>query len=185
MKFIIGLGNPGKKYSATRHNIGFAVLDNFAEEKSLEWEEYKDRAAVSLRDDFIVVKPMLFMNKSGPAVASLIKKYNPDFEEIFVVHDDLDIDFGRIRIKKGGSSGGHNGVQSIIETLGTDEFIRMRIGIGRPPAGFDAVDFVLSKFSLEEARKIKPVILRASDAVFVFVEDGLQKAMNLFNKKHE
>lgn len=183
MKFIIGLGNPGKKYSKTRHNLGFMVLDNFAEHNSLKWKEYKDRAVISKGYDFVVVKPTLFVNRSGEAIIPLIKKYNPEFDKIFVVHDDLDIDFGRTRIKKGGSSGGHNGVESIIETLGTNEFCRMRIGIGRPPSDIDAVDFVLSNFTKEEAGKMRVVILRATDAVSVFIEYGLQKTMNLFNRK--
>ncbi|PKM93044.1 MAG: aminoacyl-tRNA hydrolase [Elusimicrobia bacterium HGW-Elusimicrobia-4] len=169
MKFIVGLGNPGKKYSATRHNVGFTVLDNFAEDKSLEWREYKDRALLSVCEDFLIIKPTLFMNRSGYAIMPLIKKYNPDFEDIIVISDDMDISFGSIRIKKGGSSGGHNGVESIIETLGTNEFIRMRIGIGRPPENIVPVDFVLSKFSQEEAVKMKSVIPRASDAVSVFI----------------
>ncbi|PIU84189.1 MAG: aminoacyl-tRNA hydrolase [Elusimicrobia bacterium CG06_land_8_20_14_3_00_38_11] len=183
MKFIIGLGNPGKKYSSTRHNVGFAVLDNFTEDKSLEWREYKDCALVSVCDDFILVKSMLFMNRSGYAIMPLIKKYNPDYEDIIVVCDDMDISFGTLRVRKGGSSGGHNGVESIIETLGTNEFCRIRIGIGRPPSNVDAVDFVLSKFTQEEALKMKSVISRASDAVSVFIDSGLQKAMNLFNKR--
>lgn len=184
MKFIIGLGNPGKKYSATRHNLGFTVLDDFAARNSIDWKNYKDRADISLCSDFIVVKPALFMNKSGAAVAPLVKKYNPDFRDIMVVHDDMDIEPGRIRIKKGGSSGGHNGVQSLIEALGTDQFSRMRIGIGRPPESFDAVDFVLSNFTKEESALMGPVFSRASEAVSVFIESGLQKAMNLFNRRN-
>ncbi|HAX61408.1 MAG TPA: aminoacyl-tRNA hydrolase [Elusimicrobia bacterium] len=186
MKFVIGLGNPGKKYFATRHNIGFAVLDNFAEDKSLKWREYKDLAEISLCDEYLIIKPTLFMNRSGLAIMPLIKKYKPDFEDIIVVSDDMDISFGCLRLRKGGSSGGHNGVQSIIESLGTDEFCRMRIGIGRPPSDtLDAVDFVLSKFSRQEAFKMKSVISRASDAVSVFIDSGLQKTMNLFNRKPE
>jgi len=183
MKFIIGLGNPGRKYSATRHNIGFTILDNFAKNKSLQWKEYKDLAEISVTDDLILVKPMLFMNNSGSAVLPLVKKYDPNYSGIIVIHDDLDVNFGRIRIKKGGSSGGHNGVQSIIERLGTDEFIRMKIGIGRPDCGLDGADFVLSKFNSEETKQIKSIILCAADAVSVLVEDGIQKAMNLFNKR--
>jgi len=182
-KIIIGLGNPGKKYSTTRHNIGFAVIDSLVEYKSLKWKEYKDCAVISLCDNFLVVKPILFMNKSGPAIKHLIKKYNTDYEGIIVISDDMDIPFGRIQIKKGGSSGGHNGVESTIETLGTNEFCRMRIGIGRPPSNVDVVDFVLSNFGQEEAIKMKSVISRASDAVSVFIESGLQKTMNLFNKR--
>ncbi|MDO8733999.1 MAG: aminoacyl-tRNA hydrolase [Elusimicrobiota bacterium] len=183
MKFIVGLGNPGKKYSSTRHNVGFTVLDNFAEDKSLKWREYKDRALISRCSDFLIAKPTLFMNRSGYAIMPLIKKYNPDYEDILVISDDMDISFGSIRIRKGGSSGGHNGVESIIETLGTNEFIRMRIGIGRPPSDTVAVDFVLSKFSQEEAIKMKSVFPRASDAVSVFIDSGLQKTMNLFNRR--
>lgn len=184
MKFIVGLGNPGKKYSSTRHNVGFAVLDNFAEDKSLKWREYKDRALISGCSDFLIVKPTLFMNRSGEAIMPLVKKYNPDFQDIVVISDDMDIPLGSIRIRKGGSSGGHNGVQSIIETLGTDEFCRMRIGIGRPPSDIiDAADFVLSNFTKKESEDIKPVISRASDAVSIFIESGLQKTMNLFNRR--
>ncbi|MFH0947855.1 MAG: aminoacyl-tRNA hydrolase [Elusimicrobiota bacterium] len=186
MKIIVGLGNPGKKYSDTRHNIGFAVLDNFAEYKSLKWKEYKDCAVISLCDDFLIVKPTLFMNRSGLAIKQLVKKYHagsPDFSDIIVVHDDMDIESGRMRIRKSGSSGGHNGVESIIETLGTNEFCRIKIGIGRPGTDIDAVDFVLSDFTKEEALKMKSAILRASDAVSVFIESGIQKTMNLFNKR--
>ncbi|MFH1540526.1 MAG: aminoacyl-tRNA hydrolase [Elusimicrobiota bacterium] len=192
MKFIIGLGNPGKKYSTTRHNIGFAVLDSFAEHKLLKWKKYKDCAEISMHNDFLVIKPTLFMNRSGMAIIPLIKKYlscsrtdSPDFEELIVISDDMDISFGRIQIKKNGSSCGHNGVESIIETLGTNKFCRMRIGIGRPPLDVDPVDFVLSDFTEEETTKMKPVILRATDAACVFIESGLQKTMNLFNGKYE
>ena len=184
-KIIVGLGNPGKKYSATRHNVGFAVLDNFSEDKSLKWREYKDRALISGCSDFLVIKPTLFMNRSGEAIIPLIKKYNPDFENIIVISDDMDLFLGSIRIRKGGSSGGHNGVQSVIDMLGTDQFCRLRIGICRPPENTDPVDFVLSNFTKKESEDIKPVLSRAADAVSVFIDSGLQKTMNLFNKKHE
>ncbi|MBI5573906.1 MAG: aminoacyl-tRNA hydrolase [Elusimicrobia bacterium] len=183
MKFIVGLGNPGKKYFSTRHNIGFAVLDNFAEDKSLKWREYKDRTLISGRSDFLIAKPTLFMNRSGYAIMPLIKKYNPDYEDILVISDDMDLSSGNIRIRKGGSSGGHNGIQSVIDALGTGEFCRLRIGIGRPPENVDPVDFVLSNFTKEESKDLKPVISRASDAVSVFIDSGLQKTMNLFNKR--
>ncbi|MEW6557099.1 MAG: aminoacyl-tRNA hydrolase [Elusimicrobiota bacterium] len=182
-KFIIGLGNPGKKYSATRHNIGFAVLNTFAASESLKWKEYKERVLIFLCDDFLLIKPVLFVNKSGSAIMPLIKKYNPDHNDMLVVHDDLDIEFGRIQIKKGGSSAGHNGVQSIIDAVGTDEFCRLRIGIGRPPENINPVDFVLSDFTKDELKKMKPVISRASEAVSVFIEAGVQKAMNVFNRR--
>jgi len=183
MKFIVGLGNPGKKYSSTRHNIGFAVLDNFAEYKSLKWREYKDLALISVCSDFLIAKPTLFMNRSGEAIKHLVKKYNPDYEDILVISDDMDLSSGSIRIRKGGSSAGHNGIQSVIESLGTGEFCRLRIGIGRPPENMDPVDFVLSNFAKEESKDLKPVISRASDAVSVFIECGLQKTMNLFNRR--
>ena len=184
-KMIIGLGNPGKKYSTTRHNVGFAVIDNFAEDESLKWREYKDRALISGCSDFLIMKPTLFMNRSGEAIIPLIKKYELDFEDIIVISDDMDLSLGSIRLRKGGSSGGHNGVQSVIETLGTDEFCRLRIGIGRPPENTDPVDFVLSNFTKKESEDLRPVLSRAADAVSVFIDSGLQKTMNLFNRKPE
>ncbi|MDD5686609.1 MAG: aminoacyl-tRNA hydrolase [Elusimicrobia bacterium] len=183
MKLIVGLGNPGKKYLKTRHNIGFVVLDNFAERESLKWKKYKDIAIISLSSGFLIAKPCLFMNQSGPAIIPLIKKYNFNCEDIFVIHDDMDIEFGRVQLKKGGSSGGHNGIQSIIEALGTNEFMRLRIGIGRPPETSDPVNFVLSDFLKEELEKLDAVILRATDAIPIFIESGIQKAMNVFNRK--
>src|SRR3989339_742295 len=179
MKFIIGLRNPGKKYSRTRHNIGFTILDSFAEKRSLKWKEFKDNEIISDDNSFLLIKPMLFMNLSGSAVSPLVKKYNPDCEDILVIHDDLDIDFERINVKKSGSSGGHNGVQSIIDLLGTKELDRLRIGIGRPPEFIDPVDFVLSNFDKKEMDKLDTIINRAVDAAEVFVESDIQKTMNL------
>lgn len=192
MRFIIGLGNPGRKYLTTRHNIGFTVLDNFADKESLKWKNYKDTAIVSAAAGFLLIKPVLYMNHSGPALMPLIKKYlprceagrqagNPYLEDILVIHDDMDIEFGNIRLKQRGSSGGHNGVQSIIETLGTDDFARLRFGIGRPAEFDDPVDFVLSNFNKEEKKKLETIISKTADAVSVFLESGLQKAMNVFN----
>ncbi|MBN1383609.1 MAG: aminoacyl-tRNA hydrolase [Elusimicrobia bacterium] len=196
MKLIIGLGNPGRKYSRTRHNIGFAIVDNFADRKSLKWKNYKDKADIVPSDNFLLIKPALFMNNSGSAVKPLIKKYlpdsaswrtgqagNPDPEDIIVIHDDMDIEFGCIRLKRNGSSGGHNGVQSIIETLGTDNFSRLRIGIGRPPEFMDPVDFVLSDFNNREKKELKTIITKTEDVISFFLESGLQKAMNIFNKR--
>ena len=187
-KVIIGLGNPGKKYSITKHNLGFMVLDAFADNRSMKWKNYKESAIISVGESIVLIKPLLFMNNSGSAIAPLVKKYLPrcqvddiDFSDIIVVHDDMDIGFGQLRIKKGGSSGGHNGVQSIIDTLGTNEFSRVRMGIGRPSSDTDPVDFVLSNFTNEELIKMKSVILTASDAVSVLIEKGIHKAMNLFN----
>ena len=183
MKFIVGLGNPGKKYSKTRHNIGFNIIDNFADKESLKWKEYKDCAFISSSEDYLLIKPVLFMNLSGPAIMPLFNKYNPDCEDIFVVHDDMDIELGRIKLKKGGSSGGHNGIQSVIDSIGTNEFLRMRIGVGRPPKSTDPVEYVLSNFSSEEFEKLDPVSSRAIDAISTFIEFGIQKTMNMYNKK--
>lgn len=183
MKYIIGLGNPGRKYSKTRHNIGFSIIDSFAEKKSLKWKEFRNIEIVSDDDNFLLAKPMSFMNQSGSPVVSLIKKYYPDYENVLVIHDDMDIEFGKIQVKRGGSSGGHNGVQSIIDSLGTKDFIRLRIGIGRPPEFADTVDYVLSNFTKEEFNKLEIINNNAMDIIETFIQSSVQKTMNLFNNK--
>ena len=185
MKLIIGLGNPGQKYSRTRHNIGFAVLDCFAGKHSLKWKDYKGIALINKCDSYVLVKPMNFMNNSGQGVVPFIKMNRPSADELLVIHDDMDIACGKTKIKTGGSSGGHNGVQSIIDVLGTKEFSRLRIGIGRPPDGVDPVEYVLSGFNKEEATLLSPVVEKAADAVEHFIEHGIVKTLNVFNRKAE
>lgn len=183
MKLVIGLGNPGQKYSRTRHNIGFAVLDCFAGRNSIKWKDHKGIALAGKSDSFVLVKPTDFMNNSGRGAAPFVAKCRPLPGEMLVIHDDMDIAFGCMKIKPSGSSGGHNGVQSLIDVLGTQEFARLRIGIGRPPEGVDPVEYVLSGFAREELPLFKNIVERAADAIECFVAEGIVKATNAFNRK--
>jgi len=185
MKLIIGLGNPGQKYSRTRHNIGFTVLDCFAGRHSLKWKDYKEIALINRGNSCVLVKPMVYMNNSGTGVIPFVKKYHPASDEMLVIHDDMDIACGVIKIKTGGSSGGHNGIQSIIDSLRFQEFARLRIGIGRPQASIDPVEYVLSGFEREEAGMLKNAVEKAADAVEYFIEYGIAKTSNIFNRKAE
>jgi PTH1 family peptidyl-tRNA hydrolase len=185
MKLVVGLGNPGQKYSRTRHNIGFGVADCFAGREGLAWKDYRDIAVISRNDDFVLVKPVTFMNESGRAVRLFASKNNVAGDDLLVVHDDMDIAFGRVMIKRGGSAGGHNGVKSVVEALGSDDFVRVRVGIGRPPVGTDPVDFVLSGFSGMERVALQGIVDRAAEAVSVFINSGLIKAMNVINRRVE
>ena len=185
MKLIIGLGNPGQKYSKTRHNVGFAVLDCLAVRQEAVWNDFKGIAKIIKNDSYTLVKPSVFMNNSGEAIARFVGRGVLREDGVLVVHDDMDLDCGKIKIKTGGSAGGHNGIQSIIDVLGTSEFPRLRIGIGRPPGGVDPADFVLSVFRQEEAALIKNVVERAADAAEYFIEHGTAKTANIFNRKAE
>ena len=185
MWLVVGLGNPGDDYAKTRHNIGFMVIDALAA-----------RFAVSIRQKTtnfvygrgfieeqkaILIKPLTFMNRSGIAVWDAIRKYD-DIDNVLVVHDDLDLDTGVIRIKKTGSSGGHNGIQSIIERLGSKDFIRLKIGIGRPERG-SAEKYVLRRFSKQERPVIDEAIETAADAVQTILTQGVPSAQNTFHSQ--
>lgn len=187
MILVVGLGNPGEKYEETRHNVGFMVIDELAKRYNLQFKEKEDYAIaeVLIGDKQITfVKPYTYMNLSGQVVKKIINekilKNLPD--SLMVIHDDLDLPLGKIKIKKNGSSGGHKGVQSIIERLGTKNFIRIKIGIGKPESG-DISDYVLSKFSIQQKAIIKEKILTASDAVITIVAEGVNKAMSIYNRK--
>jgi PTH1 family peptidyl-tRNA hydrolase len=180
---IVGLGNPGSKYSRTRHNVGFQVLDEFAGRLRLEW---KDRAEYricsgSLGDTRIVlVEPLSFMNRSGSAVRKLSEKFAVAPENIIVVHDDLDLDTGRLKIRKNGSSGGHRGVESVIQCIGSKMFIRVKVGIGRDQT-VPAEQYVLMKFRRDELPLIGDAVQKAADALEATIVQGADKAMNRFN----
>lgn len=168
MYLIVGLGNPGKQYENTRHNLGFRVLDLLISGE--KWESKYDSKFIKL-DDIILAKPQTFMNKSGEAVKEILKYYPA--AELIIVHDDLDLPLGSIRVQREASSAGHNGVQSIIDELGTKDFIRIRLGIeGRE---------VLEKFSPEEENIVKEVLLKAKDAVETLMTEGLNIAQSKFN----
>lgn len=188
MWIIAGLGNPGNKYSGTRHNIGFRVIDQLSEQYDIKLEDRDiysiGKGAVKGADVFLL-KPLTFMNKSGLAVKKTLKKLNilSDnlVDKLIVVHDDLDIDTGLIKIRKGGSSGGHKGIESIIQEIGTKDFVRVKIGIGRQK-DIPAHEYVLCSFNLSEKNLIKDVIINTVNAVASIVTEGVDKAMNKYNR---
>lgn len=181
---IAGLGNPGRRYSRTRHNIGFMVIEEIAGRYKIDLAEKKEgyrigRGSVA-GQKALLAEPLLFMNLSGPPLRGVLKKFNVSPENFIVVHDDLDMEAGKLRIRKTGSSGGHKGVQSVIQNIGSRDFIRVKIGIGREP-GIPSEEHVLSKFRRQETGAIKEAIQKAADAICVIVSDGVDKAMNEFN----
>lgn len=180
---VVGLGNPGKGYVQHRHNLGFMVADTLADARSVSWTRSREKALVAeIRiDDHVVTlaKPQTYMNLSGRAVAPLIRRLNADPERMIVVHDDLDLTPGRVRIKCGGGDGGHRGVRSIADSLRFRDFTRVRIGVGRPPEGTSAEDFVLSGFTPEEADLVGDWVRRAGRAVELVVSRGWEEAKNL------
>jgi len=187
MKIIIGLGNPGRKYERTRHNAGFMVVDELSRVFRFEISQEKYHALIGRgridSEQVVLVKPQTYMNESGKAVSAVIRDTYTDVSSLVVVHDELDLPSGVVRIKIGGGHGGHNGLRSLIEQLGTPEFVRVRIGIGRPAPGVESADYVLSHFSLDERQSLIRVLERAVEAVKVVIVEGPTKAMNLFNQK--
>ncbi len=186
MVLIVGLGNPGRKYKNTRHNVGFRVIDELAERYALRFREYEDYliAEGKINDkDVILLKPLTYMNRSGQAVNKVVNesilKNLPN--SLIVIHDDLDLPVGKIKIKKSGSSGGHKGVQSIINSIGNQNFTRIKIGIDKPSEG-EVSDYVLSSFSKEEKPIIEEKILQALEAIVTILDEGVEKAMNIYNR---
>lgn len=183
MKLIIGLGNPGSDYAQTRHNIGFMVIDALAQECGGEVKKSQHKSLVGQVNlgqvKAVLAKPQTYMNLSGQAVAALMNWYKLTPRDIIVITDDMDLPPGRLRIRTGGSGGGQKGLKSIIESLGTQEFARIRVGIGRPAHG--AVNHVLGKISATEAEVLVPAIKAAAEAVKVWVSDGITAAMNQYN----
>lgn len=191
MYLVVGLGNPGKEYDGTRHNLGFEVISEIKRRLEVETpfkQNLKSMIGKSCLDskDLILAMPQTFMNNSGYAVKQIKDKYNIDVKKIIAVYDDMDLESGRIKIKLGGSSGGHNGVESIINSLGTKDFIRVKIGINRP-AVFKKeenhyADYVLSKIPKSQKKEISESIGKAADAVEYVIIKGPHLAMNIFNK---
>lgn len=183
MKIVVGLGNPGKKYRYTRHNLGFRVLNELAARHPLQKEESKYDAilghTVINGEKVLLVKPLTYMNLSGKAVGPLLRFYKLKLENLIVVHDDMDIEPGQLRIKASGGSGGHKGMESIIMALGSKEFPRLRIGIGRAPG--DAVDWVLGTGGEATLKLEEQAIQQAADAVEYWVVNGVIHAMNQYN----
>ena len=180
---VVGLGNPGLNYASTRHNLGFMVADRLAARLGKTFKTHKRSGAeiVSCRlgaHSVVLAKPRSYMNESGRQVAPLAKFYSVPPADIIVIHDDLDIDFGRIRLKVGGGEGGHNGLRSVATALGTRDFQRVRIGIGRPPGRKEPADFVLEKFTAAERAEVPAICEQAADAVELLIELGLEPAQN-------
>jgi PTH1 family peptidyl-tRNA hydrolase len=185
---VVGLGNPGPRYAATRHNAGFLVVDLLAERLGAR---FKSPGAVRGRADVVegriggvpvvLVKPRSYMNESGGPVVAASRFYKVPVERLVVVHDELDLPFGALRLKRGGGDGGHNGLRSTSAALGSKEYLRVRFGIGRPPGRQDPADFVLREFSAAERRDLGYHVDRAADAVEVLLEQGLDAAQNLYN----
>ena len=186
MKLIVGLGNPGRDYSATRHNVGFMAVDELARRWNItNWKQKYNAEVAEYRldgDVIMLVKPQTYMNLSGTAISELARFYKIPAHDVVVIFDDLDLPAGRLRLRTKGGSGGHRGIESLLTHMGSAEFPRIRIGIGRPPAGWEVVDYVLSRFAAEEQPLLTEVIGKAADAVEYSLKHGFTKAMNAFNK---
>ena len=187
MKIIVGLGNPGSQYEGNRHNIGFMVVDRLATTHHIRitTKRFKALSGKGLinSQEVIFVKPMTFMNRSGEAVKKVLDFFRSGLEELIVIHDDLDLPFGRLRFKQRGGDGGHQGVRSIIELTGGANFLRLKVGIGRPPRGMEPADYVLNSFDRFEQSHLSQTIDQAAEALEVAITDGVQTAMNRFQKK--
>jgi PTH1 family peptidyl-tRNA hydrolase len=190
MKIIVGLGNPGKKFEKTRHNLGFLVLDKFSEKNQFPnfFKKEEFLAMISEKkigkEKIILAKPQTFMNNSGKSVKILIKTFNLKLKNLFVIHDDLDITLGKIKISFGRGSAGHKGVQSIIDEIGTKNFVRFRVGIGTAnnKTASNRENFVLEKFNKKEEKILKEVIELTCQALKIAIKEGVEKAMSEFNK---
>ena len=182
---IVGLGNPGPEYADHRHNVGFQVLELLAQHRGLVFDRllYKARVAAGqiAGRSVVLACPLTYMNRSGESVAALVRWYKTPLERLLVVYDDLDLPLGTLRLRPRGGSGGHRGMQSIIQRLGTETFPRLRIGIGRPPAGWDAADYVLHPFTEDEQPIITAARERAVEAIECWLTEGIVAAMNRFN----
>ncbi|MFH1631876.1 MAG: aminoacyl-tRNA hydrolase [bacterium] len=176
-KLIIGLGNPGRKYNSTRHNLGFMVLDNLAKKLEGAWKE-DERALADVCElnvdgaKIVLAKPMTYMNKSGEAVDSLVRRFKIGSGDVWVAHDDVDLPFGRLRVRLEGSAGGHKGVQSVIDKIGAEDFVRLKVGVGATPEKMALEDWVLSKFTKKELAVLEELIELVVDKILDAIESG-------------
>ena len=186
MKLIVGLGNPGSEYQSTRHNMGFAAIDYISEKQGISFKKSKHQALIGEGtlggERVVLVKPMTYMNLSGDAVSALARWYKVEPADILVIYDDMDLPVGQMRLRPSGSAGGHNGMKSIILRLSSDQFPRLRIGIGRRENN-DTIDYVLGKLNREEQEIQFKLLGDVCDAVVMFVKNGLEPAMNRYNRK--
>jgi PTH1 family peptidyl-tRNA hydrolase len=187
MKLIVGLGNPGREYRDTRHNVGFMVADEIARRHQLTFALAPAQVPETFvakkygAEPLLVAKPLTFMNRSGDAVSALARYYDIAAGDLLVVVDEVALPFGRLRARARGSAGGHNGLKSIIDRLGTQEFARLRLGVGRGDQRRDLADHVLSKFEAEERSELEPFIATAADAAEMFAAEGIARVMNTYN----
>ena len=189
MYIIAGLGNPGKEYENTRHNIGFDVIDRLAEEENIAVMESKHKALIGkgyvAGQKVILAKPQTFMNLSGESIREAVDYYKIDPEDIIVIYDDISLEPGQLRIRLKGSAGGHNGIKNIIAHLGTQEFPRIKVGVGNKPPRMDLADYVLGRFPREERGLMEDAFKEAAEAVEVMIQEGAGTAMNRFNGHKE
>ena len=188
MKLIIGLGNPGEKYRNTRHNLGYMVVDYFVKSSGLSWRYNPDWICYFAKtEDFVIVKPSTFMNKSGEAAREILNFFKIELKDVLAVHDDLDLNFGKIRISHDSQSAGHRGVESVIKGLGTFEFSRLRIGVGHPSRKADddketnPEKYVLENFTEEEQKKLPEIIKTCKESIGTYLACGVEATMNQFN----
>lgn len=184
MKLIVGLGNPGAKFKNNRHNIGFMVADIFAIEQGVSWRYNKDWICYFAKTkEYVLMKPATYMNESGEAVKAVCEYFGVDSKNVLVMHDEVDLEFGKIRLSFDGSSAGHHGVESINKSLATEEFARLRVGVGRPAKedkiGVDK--YVLADFSEEQKKGLPDVIAKCEEAIKSYLDEGIGATMNKFN----
>lgn len=182
MKMIVGLGNPGKDYEKTRHNIGFMCVDNYVDNSN--WKEKFNamyQQIIVNNEKVLIVKPLTYMNLSGNAVRKFVEYYNININDILVIQDDLDLPVGQIRLKMKSSAGGHNGIKSIIDNLGSNEFARLKIGIAKD-SGKDIKDYVLGKFTLEELERVDKSVGLSKEIINYYLINDIEKTMNIYNK---
>jgi len=189
MILVAGLGNPGSEYASTKHNLGFLTVDEIGKRAGIDLKKKKFSGIYGVgtfnNDKLILLKPETYMNRSGESVSSAVSFYHIPAENIIIIHDELDLPTGTVRIKAGGGSAGHKGLKSVMGELGSGEFIRVRIGIGKPREKKGTVSHVLTKFNKEESELVRESLLRAADAVLEIIRHGLQKAMNKYNVRPE
>ncbi len=185
MKMIVGLGNPTQRYAGTRHNLGFGVIEELAGRHAIRVGTRRHRALCGTGrfadETVLLAEPLTYMNNSGESVRAILDYYKADVGDLIVICDDINLDVGQIRIRRSGSAGGHNGLKSIMEQIGSSDFARVRVGVGAKPPGMDLAAYVLARFPEEELPAVRESVRRAADAVEVLTADGVDAAMNQFN----
>ena len=185
MYLIVGLGNPGREYKLNRHNIGYRVIDHLSREWGIPLSHVRSKSIIGydifLENKIVLAKPQTFMNQSGEAVCALFRFYKTELDKILIIFDDLDLPLGTLRFRPEGGSGGHKGMTSIIDKLGSKSFPRMRLGIGRPRGSMDVADFVLQDFSADDEKILQHIMIRAEEAIRSYIQSGVYTAMSRFN----